>query len=186
MFLWGFKMWVWLLSLRATPDECRVYRYGKQVLSACRHSRTRSGPVWQVQRRTTWPLRLGWPTPQSQPSLSRSFPSEWRHQRSRRENSTQTPQNQLVWTWDRRKRWSESYLVGPRQVAEFAEGSLVAVRHVHPATEEHQSAGTIWQLPPKHFNATFLLKERNHKEIKIKTECWDLERPSGHFEFKPP
>lgn len=75
-------------SLRATPDECHVYRYGKQVFSVCRHCGTGSGPLWPVQRRTTWPPRLGWPTPQSQRSLSRSFPSEWTHQRSGRENST--------------------------------------------------------------------------------------------------
>lgn len=55
----------------------------------------------------------------------------------------QTSQYQLVWTWDRHNRRSETYLVVSRWVAEFAEGSLVAVRHVRPATEEYQSTGII-------------------------------------------
>lgn len=53
----------------------------------------------------------------------------------------QTPQYQLVWTWGRHNRWSETYLVESRWVAEFAEGGLVAVRHVRPAAEEYQSTG---------------------------------------------
>lgn len=57
------------------------------------------------------------------------------------------------------------YLVVSGWEAEFAEGSLVAVRHVRPAAEEHHSAGVSRQGAPKHLNATLLLEEETGEEV---------------------
>lgn len=73
------------------------------------------------------------------------------------------------------------YLVVSGWEAEFAEGSLVAVRHVGPAAEEHHSAGVSRQGTPKHLDAVLLLEEETKEEV-LKSRALRSEDSPSHEE----
>lgn len=63
------------------------------------------------------------------------------------------------------RRYSMTYLVVARDVAEFTQGSLVAVGHISTSAKEYQCAGILRQRAPEHFYAALLLAGRNGEEM---------------------